>query len=200
VPPFIFFFKLIYPFAHVNDTRSGVAAAAGGCILIKASVLRDVGAFGSIRGALIDDCSLARAVKGAGNRLWLGLSGSVKSHRGYDQYRVFARMIARTAFTQLRNSTLLLLGVTILMVGVFAGPLIALWNNPDMLGVIIMMLGFLAMCAAYVPILRFYSLPTWWAITLPVAALLYLAMTWQSALIYWGGTRASWKDRNYAVR
>ena len=31
LPPFIYFFKLIYPFALANSDRSGLAAAAGGC-------------------------------------------------------------------------------------------------------------------------------------------------------------------------
>jgi len=36
-----------------------------------------------------------------------------------------------------------------------------------------------------------------WVLSLPLAALLYLAMTWGSAIGYWRGRRASWKGRVY---
>ena len=65
VPPFIFFFKLIYPFAWVKDPGRRVAAAAGGCLFVETAVLREVDAFMSIRHSLIDDCALASRIKGA---------------------------------------------------------------------------------------------------------------------------------------
>ena len=36
IPAFIFFFQMLYPFAWVNRPRSAVAAAAGGCMLVRA--------------------------------------------------------------------------------------------------------------------------------------------------------------------
>jgi len=200
VPPFVYFFKLIYPFARVATPGSGVAAAAGGCILVRASALREVAAFGSLRDALIDDCTLAAALKQAGHRLWLGLSKSVQSRRRYEHPGVFSHMIARTAFTQLRYSTVLLLLVSVTMLIVFAGPLVALWNHSGMLSVSIAMTGLFAMCAGYRPLTKWYSLPLVWTLTLPLAAVLYLGMTWQSAFAYWRGTRAQWKDRAYVSR
>jgi hypothetical protein len=38
-----------------------------------------------------------------------------------------------------------------------------------------------------------------WVFTLPIAGVLFLAMTWSSALNYWRGVRAEWKNRAYAV-
>ena len=197
VPPFIYFFKLLYPFARVADARSTVAAAAGGCVLVRTKMLRAIGAFSSFSDALIDDCTLARKVKQQGGRLWLGLCHAVISNRRYDSYAEFATMVVRTAFTQLRYSSLLLLLVSLLMVLVFFGPFVALIGVSGIPGVAIFGLGVGAMSLAYWPVLRWYRRPLVAAAALPLAAALYLAMTWQSAIRFWAGTRASWKGRNY---
>ncbi len=108
-------------------------------------------------------------------------------------------MITRTAFTQLGFSLALLLLVTALMMLVFGGPAIVLWNHPDLIGVSIGAGGVLLMLAAFRPVQRWYGLPAGWLLTLPLAAVLYLGMTWGSALSFWRGTRAQWKGRSYAV-
>jgi hopene-associated glycosyltransferase HpnB len=199
VPPFVYFFKLLYPFRRVADPASRVAAAAGGCVLVRMDALRAVSAFGSLRGALIDDCTLARLVKQSGRRLWLGLGHGVVSHRQYGSLGSFAAMIARTAFTQLRYSATLLVLVSMLMGVVFAGPLLAVWSQPNAAGIGIGLAGLVAMLAAYAPVQRWYAMPLPWLLTLPLAAVLYLGMTWLSAIHYWRGTRARWKGRAYAV-
>ena len=48
------------------------------------------------------------------------------------------------------------------------------------------------------PTLRFYDLPPVWILSLPLAACLFLAMTWTSAIRYWCGERTRWKARSYA--
>lgn len=196
VPPFIFFFKLLYPFALVNSTRSRIAAAAGGCMLIETRALGSVGGFEPIRGALIDDCSLARLLKRRGLKLWLGLSRSVRSRRRYARLGDFWQMVSRTAFTQLRYSALLLVATTAIMLLVFAAPVASLFL-PDTAAVAAACLALAAMSLSYLPVVRFYELPLVWVLTLPVAAALFLAMTWTSAMNYWQGTRAQWKDRSY---
>jgi hopene-associated glycosyltransferase HpnB len=201
VPPFIYFFKLIYPFARVNDRNSRVAAAAGGCILIESTVLQEIGGFAAIRAALIDDCALAGKVKRAGYPIWLGLSHSVRSQRSYVSLHSFASMVTRTAFTQLAYSTVLLMVVTLLMLLLFVVPVLGLL--PLRLGELpplapIGLLALLAMFASYLPTVRFYGLPLAWSLTLPLAALLFLGMTWCSAAHYWRGRKALWKDRVYA--
>ena len=40
VPAFIFFFQMLYPFAWANNPRRSTAAAAGGCMLVRADALR----------------------------------------------------------------------------------------------------------------------------------------------------------------
>jgi hopene-associated glycosyltransferase HpnB len=212
-PPFVFFFKLLYPFALANDPRSRTAAAAGGCMLVRTHALRAVGGFAAIRGALIDDCSLAAVLKRAGGTTWLGMSHSVHSQRVYG-LRDFWRMVSRSAFTQLGYSTALLLATSAAMVGVLlvppivvavaAGELVAAAVSPESASAAslavtgaIAVLAWLAMSAAYWPTVRFYRLAPARALTLPVAGALFLAMTWSSALHYWRGTRATWKNRRY---
>jgi hopene-associated glycosyltransferase HpnB len=199
VPPFVYFFKLIYPFASANNPRSRVAAAAGGCIFVETAVLRDVAAFGALRDALIDDCTLAALVKRSGYAIWLGLSHSVSSQRQYANLGSFSQMVSRTAFTQLRYSTVLLMLVTLLMLLLFVLPIVGLVAVPSVLGIWIASLTLAAMAVSYLPTVRFYGLPAIWTLTLPIAAALFLVMTWQSAIAYWRGRRAEWKERVYAT-
>ena len=126
LPAFIYFFRLLYPFHLSNGPGRRVAAAAGGCVLVETTVLAQIGGFGAIRGALIDDCALARAVKNAGHRTWIGVSRGAESHRDYPTLGVVWRMVARTAYTQLRYSPVLLLLCTLLMALMFWAPLIGL--------------------------------------------------------------------------
>jgi hopene-associated glycosyltransferase HpnB len=199
-PAFVFFFKLLYPFSASNDPRRRTAAAAGGCMLVRTDVLRAIGGFAAIRGALIDDCTLAAAVKRHRAPIWLGLSHSVRSLRVYRELGDFWRMVTRSAFTQLRYSTLLLLLATLSMIVTLLVPVASLLAavalaEPRLAA---LALGaWLAMSTAYWPVIRFYRLPATWALTLPIAGALFLAMTWSSALGYWRGTSASWKNREY---
>ncbi|MDX1562534.1 MAG: glycosyltransferase [Gammaproteobacteria bacterium] len=198
VPPFIFFFKMLYPFANVNLARRRTAAAAGGCILIETDVLRQIGAYEAIRDALIDDCTLAARVKRSGHSIWLGLSDAVTSLRRYPDLASFRRMVSRTAFTQLRYSATLLVLVALVMILVFVVPVVSL-ARPYPLW-LFGAAALSAMSAAYWPTIRFYGLNASWVLTLPVAAVLFLAMTLESALNYWRGVKAEWKGRRYAAR
>ena len=199
-PAFVFFFKLLYPFALANDPAKRTAAAAGGCMLARTEDLRAIGGFASIRGALIDDCTLAAALKRARRPIWVGMSHSVKSLRAYPALGDFWQMVSRTAFTQLRYSLgLLLLATTLLAVTLLLPPAAAA-AAPTFgayRGAALGALAWAAAATAYWPTVRFYRLGAWWALTLPVAAALFLAMTWSSALGYWRGTRATWKNRSY---
>ena len=199
-PAFIFFFKLLYPFAWSNDPRRRTAAAAGGCMLVRTDALRAVGGFAAIRGALIDDCTLAAALKHAAPPIWLGVSRSVRSLRAYGVLGDFWAMVSRSAFTQLRYSSALLLLTTVLMLAVLLAPVAAVVAAPFGGGATPALVGaaaWLAMSAAYSPVVRFYRLRPPWALTLPFAATLFLAMTWNSAFHYWRGSHGSWKGRSY---
>lgn len=196
MPPFIFFFKLIYPFALANGPSRHFAAAAGGCLLIARSRLAALGGLDCIRGALIDDCSLAAAVKRSGGRTWIGLTHGAVSLREYPDLASIWNMVSRTAYTQLRYSPALLAVCTLLMLASLIAPGSAL-----LLGSGAVRLagagGLLFMSLAYAPVLRYYQLPLWRALTLPVAGALFLAMTWSSALDHHRGRTAEWRGRLY---
>ena len=194
LPAFVYYFKLLYPFSWSNSRHPWVAGAAGGCILVDTEVLHKIGAFASLKGALIDDCTLARQVKNAGFRTWLGLSRGVISLRPYGSLGSIHDMVARSAFTQLRYSTPLLWGVTGLFFLAYAGPFLA-WTIPG--GWPWGLLAWLCMTLSYLPILRYYQLSLCWALLLPFSAAFYLGMTWSSAVRYWRGVRSRWKGRVY---
>ncbi len=199
-PAFVFFFKLLYPFAWSNDPRRRTAAAAGGCMLVRTDALRAIGGFAAIRGALIDDCTLAAALKRAAPPIWLGVSRSVRSLRTYPALGDFWAMVSRSAFTQLHYSNTLLLLTSVLMLVVLLAPVAAVAAALPGGGATAALVGaaaWLAMSAAYLPVVRFYRLRPPWALTLPLAAALFLAMTWTSAFGYWRGSRARWKNRSY---
>jgi hopene-associated glycosyltransferase HpnB len=199
VPPFVFFFKLLYPFALANAPGTRNAAAAGGCLLVATRVLAEIGGFAAIRGALIDDCTLAACVKGNSHGIWLGLSHGVVSRRRYARLAEFWQMVSRTAFTQLKYSAVLLLAVVAIMLTIFVGPLAAPIIEPSLPVILMSAFALATMAAAYSPTVHFYDLPWAWTLTLPLAGILFLAMTVTSALNYWRGIRAHWKSRAYEV-
>ena len=195
LPAFIFFFRLLYPFHLANKPGRWVAAAAGGCVLIETSALAKIGGFGAIRGALIDDCALARAVKDSGLQTWVGVTSGATSHRAYPTLGVVWRMVARTAYTQLRYSPALLLLCTLLMALSFWAPIAGLAGPIS--AQIAAAVGLVAMAVCYLPTLLYYRLSPGWALTMPLIGTLFLSMTWHSALRDWGGRRSEWKGRVY---
>jgi hopene-associated glycosyltransferase HpnB len=199
-PAFVFFFKLLYPFARSNDAVKATAAAAGGCMLIRTDALREIGGFAAIRGALIDDCTLAAALKRHRPPIWIGMTHSVRSLRAYPTLDDFWSMVARSAFTQLRYSAWWLLLATALMIVTLLAPIAGVLAGAatgDVRLALTAGAAWLAIAATYWPVVSFYRLPPAWAATLPLAAALFLAMTWSSAIGYWRGTRARWKARDY---
>lgn len=197
MPAYVYFFKLLYPFGLANSHKSRVAAAAGGCVLLRREVLQKLGGFSVLKSALIDDCTLAKEVKQRGFRTWIGLTRDVKSLRTYDSLGSIWNLVARSAFTQLRYSSILLGAVTVAFVIVFFVPMVSLFStstaifSSGMAAIFCMWLGFL-------PILRYYEQPAWLVLVLPLIALMYLMMTWSSAFSYWFGSGATWKGRRYA--
>jgi hopene-associated glycosyltransferase HpnB len=197
-PAYIHFFKLLYPFALANSTHPSFAAAAGGCILTKTEVLDRIGGFSAIKGALIDDCSLAKVVKKSGYRTWIGLSHDVISHRDYSHLHEIWNLVARFAFTYLRYSSALLILCTILLVSCFwALPVSFVFQNHSPEIKIYLALGLFSMFFIYLPCVRFYRLSWAWIFLKPLAGSFYLLMTWSSAIRYWRGQRSEWKGRVY---
>ena len=192
IPPFVFFFAMLYPFAWSNDPRRATAAAAGGCILIRRSAYERIGGWDSLKGELIDDCALARAVKRGGS-IWLGLTQRTVSLRAYPRIADIWNMVARTAYTQLGYSPLLLGGTVLGMTITYFLPPFLLLSGGG--AAVIGALSWAAMAVTYAPMLRFYGISLAWAPLLPAAASVYLAATVASAWRHWRGRGGEWKGR-----
>ncbi|MFJ9810403.1 glycosyltransferase [Streptomyces sp. NPDC101158] len=201
VPAFVYFFCQLYPFRWINRRRPLATAAAGGCVLLRSETAERARVPEAIRQAVIDDVSLARAVRRAGGRVWLGLADRVDSIRPYPRLGDLWRMVSRSAYTQLRHSPPLLAGTVAglalvylappltLVAGLWAGDARAAWAGG---------LAWAVMTGTYLPMLRYYRQPPWLAPLLPFTALLYLLMTVDSAVQHHRGRGAAWKGRTYA--
>lgn len=197
IPAFVFFFQMLYPFAWVNRSAAKTAAAAGGSMLVERRALARAGGIGQIRGALIDDCALARLMKKEGP-IWLGLSSEVCSLRSYPHIGHIRRMIARSAYVQLRLSPLLLAATTVGMALTYlAAPVLAIFADYPANAAAIA--AWALMTLAFLPILRFYRVSLLWAVALPLIATAYLAFTLDSAYQYWQGKGGLWKGRSQAL-
>ena len=199
IPPFVFFFQMLYPFSHVNRGRS--FAAAGGCMLVRRQTLEAAGGLSGIRGALIDDCALAALIGRHGGRLWLGLSSETRSARPYGGLAGVWNMVARTAYTQLNYSPLNLLGTVLGMILVYLVPPLALLGLAlfdDPVSAVVGGAAYALMAGVYLPTVRFYDQPVLAALLLPVAAILYTGMTIDSAWRHWRGVGGGWKGRVYS--
>ncbi|HEX3465209.1 MAG TPA: glycosyltransferase [Candidatus Elarobacter sp.] len=200
IPAFVFFFRMLYPFAWVNDDRRATAAAAGGCVLLRDDALVRIGGVERIKGELIDDCALAAAVKRDGGGLWLGLATRSRSVRPYRSFEAIWSMVARTAYTQLRYSPLLLAGTVAGMLLLYYVPVAAAFAGVRRRRADLAIPGVIAwgvMSAAYAPTLRLYGVRPRNALALPVAALLYTAMTVDSARRHRAGRGGAWKGRTF---
>jgi hopene-associated glycosyltransferase HpnB len=211
VPAFVYFFAQLYPFRRVNVPGSRTAAAAGGCMLIRREVLGEAGGMARIRGALIDDVAMGRLIKGQRGRTWLGLTRQVVSVRPYPGLASLWQMVARSAYTQLRYSPALLAGTLLGLLflyalppaGAIAGLAVLLAGGSGRLALLTLgagLAGWALMSASFVPMLRLYRLSPLRAPGLPLIALLYAAMTADSARRHYAGLGAQWRGRTTDTR
>jgi hopene-associated glycosyltransferase HpnB len=206
IPAFVYFFAQLYPFPRVSRPRARTAAAAGGCMLVRADALAAAGGLSRISGARIDDVALGRLLKRAGGRCWLGLTTDVTSERPYGQLADIWNMVARSAYTQLRYSLAATIAVVLglawlylllpaaaiaglVMLGAGASPGSAGWLAGAGLA------GWLVMAVTYLPMVRLYRLSPLRAASLPLIAAMYAAMTVDSAFRHLRGRGGEWKGR-----
>ncbi|WP_373478845.1 glycosyltransferase [Geminocystis sp.] len=205
IPAFIFFFQKLYPFSLVNNPHEKIAAAAGGCILIRESALTRIGGIESLKEALIDDCTLASLVKKTlpiNHGIWLGLSDTTTSLRSYHSLTPIWDMVARTAFTQLNYSLWLLIGTILGMFITYFVPFFTLFFGlftANLLLILLSIITLFLMTLSYFPTVKFYQLPFFYSLILPIIALLYSFMTIDSAVRYWQGKGGKWKGRVYQL-
>jgi hopene-associated glycosyltransferase HpnB len=197
IPAFVYFFQKLYPFARINDPASRTAGAAGGCMLLRAEALAAAGGIEAIRGAIIDDCALGKALKRRG-RIWVGLGSMEYSFRPYRGLSDIWDMVARSAYTQLHHSPLRLAGTVLgLVLLYFVPPFVAIACplHGDYLASTLALAAWLVMAWTYLPTLRDYALSPLYAFLLPISGLLYLLMTLDSARRHRAGRGAHWKGR-----
>ncbi|WP_246101125.1 glycosyltransferase [Streptomyces cyaneus] len=200
VPAFVYFFAQLYPFRRIGKKGTRTAAAAGGCVLLRAEAAERARIPDAIRHAVIDDVALARAVKGGGGHIWLGLAERVDSVRPYPRLSDLWRMVSRSAYAQLRHNPLVLAGTVVGLALVYLVPPLAVvaglaCGHPA--SAVIGGIAWLVMTGTYAPMLRYYRQPLWLAPLLPFTAFLYLLMTVDSAVQHYRGRGAAWKGRTY---
>jgi hopene-associated glycosyltransferase HpnB len=199
IPAFLYFFLMLYPPRWIADEELVTAGAAGGCILLRGEALARIGGFAAIRGEVIDDCALARAVKLSGRRVWMGLTRKSLSLRAYVTFGEIRDLIARTAFTQLRYSVPRLAGTLLGMFLTYVAPVLLLFAR-DSTALRLGFAAWLLMTLSFLPTVRFYRLSAGWALVLPLTAVFYTIATWLSAVRYWMGKGGLWKGRAQAPK
>lgn len=202
IPAFVYFFAQLYPFRWVNSRGGSTAAAAGGCMLVSRKALDAAGGLEAIRDARIDDVALGGLLKQAGGQCWLGFTTEVISRRRYNGIGEIWDMVARSAYTQLRYSPLLLAGTVLGMILLYLLPIVATAIGLAQLAsggspwlAIAGLASWAIMAGSYLPVLRLYRLSPAWALFLPVIGALYTAMTVSSALRHRAGRGGEWKGR-----
>lgn len=198
VPAFVYFFAQLYPFRRVSSSRWRTGAAAGGCMLVRRDALDRAGGIDQIANALIDDVALGQLLKRQRRRVWLGLTTQVTSVRPYDTLDSLWRMVARSAYTQLRYSPLLLAGTVLGLGFSYVLPPVAMIVGLAVGNALVSAAGgagWLIMAVTEMPMLRLYRLQPARAFLLPAVAVLYTAMTIDSARRHYAGRGGEWKGR-----
>jgi hopene-associated glycosyltransferase HpnB len=197
IPAFVFFFQMLYPFSWIKRPHDATAGAAGGCMLIRAEMLRRAGGIDAIRNALIDDCALAKLLKAFGP-IWLALTDRVHSIRVYPNFDDVRRMVSRSAYAQLHYSPVLLTGTIAGMTLTYlVPPCLALFGSG--FGQLLALAAWVLMTIAFQPTLRFYRVSPLWGIVLPAIAFCYTVFTLDSAVQFACGKGGFWKGRVQAA-
>jgi hypothetical protein len=172
-------------------------------MLVRRGALEKAGGLAPIRGALIDDVAMGRMIKRQRGRCWLGVTRQVVSVRPYPRLASLWQMVARSAYIQLRYSPVVLAatlaGLLFLYVlppaGAIAGLAAVLAGGGGAAAFTLGagLAGWALMSLSYLPMLRLYRLSPLRAPGLPLIALLYAAMTADSARRHYAGRGTEWR-------
>ena len=198
IPSFIYFFQKLFPFNQVNSKNNKLSAAAGGFILCKSEIFKDINLYEIIKDKIIDDCNLAKLIKKNG-KVWLSLTTRVESRRSYQTLSEIWKMVSRTAYEQLNNSILNLILSIFGLFMLYIFPLMSLifFLNHEISIVYMNLVSLLLMTATFIPTINFYKISPAYYISLPFSGLLYTMMTISSAKNYYFNDGNIWKGRKY---
>ena len=185
----------MFPARMVNDPRSPLAIANGQYLLIKRAVYDAAGGHAAIRDRVADDLELARLVKAAGRRLRVENGRKFVSVRMYMSLRDLWWGFVKNASAGVGGPLLALAAVPFLMVTVlpfFAWPFL---RGPTLL---------LALAACAVALgqrlflfARLFPVNPAWALSLPIAAVVFTGIVLHSAVRQLTGRGPIWKGREY---
>ena len=127
----------------------------------------------------------------------MGVTRASISLREYKTFAEIRDLIARTAFTELRYSSLLLVGTLLGLFVTYWLPWILFFVGEDPAWLFGSTAASL-MTVTFLFTVKFYNRSALWALTLPFAAAFYGYATFLSAVRYWLGRGAQWKGRSQA--
>lgn len=197
-----------FPARQVNDPHSPDAIANGQFILIKRQVYQAVGGHAAVRDQIAEDKAIAVLVKKAGYHLVLADGRELARTRMYTSLPEIWEGWVKNIYLGMQDRPwLLLLGA---MVGFAAALLLPLWTVAGFAWILngggwiagVIMAESLALWT-YLLYQRYQvnqamEIPSWYALTLPLGALIFTAMMITSVYNVYTGRGIVWKGRTYS--
>lgn len=187
----------------INNPESKIAIANGQCILIDRAVYDAVGGHYAVRAEIAEDKALAEKVKWSGYRLYVAEGREVMSTRMYTSLPEIWEGWTKNAYLGLDGR------VWLLLVGVFFGiaggvlPFIGFptalrqrrWGEALAWGITLATL-----LQNRDRAMREFGIPRWYALTVPLGALLCCGIAFSAWYKVISGQGVTWKGRRYAAK
>ena len=210
MPVFVGALATFFPLRKINDSRSSVALASGGYILMRRSVWAGLGGYEAIRREMIDDLNTARLVKHSGRRIFVAMTRNLVRTRMYSSFREIWEGLRKNNFAAFRYSVLRSLGVAAGVLLTNLLPLVCLaygashwaagrqWPSGSAGLILALSLAQYGLSALLHGVLvSFYRIGWGYALLAPLGAIVYTAISLDSMLRTLLGKGVSWKLRHY---
>lgn len=192
---------------HVNDPRRPDAIANGQFILVRRAVYEALGGHRALRSSIVEDKDMAVRVKRAGYRLVLGDGRALARTRMYTSLNEIWEGWTKNIYFGVRDRQgLLLLGALASAAGALLLPgwLMAGWGWwlfgggwPALMTIAEATLVWGGLLYSRIVVAREFEISRWYALTLPLGALVFGAMMWASTIKVLSGKGVTWKGRTY---
>jgi len=201
IMPHIFYVLAVgFNWKSINDPQSKIAIANGQCILIRRAVYETLEGHYAVRNAIAEDKALAERVKYNGYRLYVAEGRELMSTRMYTSLDEIWEGWSKNAYLGLEGR------VWLLLVAVFFGiaggivPFIGFpaalhqrrWAEATLWGITLVTL-----LQNRDRAMREFNVPRWYALTLPVGALLCCGIAFSAWYKVVSGQGVTWKGRRY---